>query len=97
MGHYDNCKPENCIICGQLEGYCEHTNAKEKSFTVQVGGDHYKKLPIQPAIYSQKNELGWMEGEIVKYVTRHKFKGKKQDLEKARHIIDMLIEVEYES
>lgn len=67
------------------------------STEIQVDGDHYKNLAIQPAVYSYKNKLGWHEGEIIKYVTRHRNKNGKIDLEKARHLIDMLIELEYDS
>jgi hypothetical protein len=61
----------------------------------QVGGDHYKNLAIQPIEYCQKNQLNMCESGVVKYVTRHKFKGGKQDLLKARHLIDLLLELEY--
>ena len=37
----------------------------------QIGGDHYKKMAIQPSHYIVKNKLGWYEGNIVKYITRH--------------------------
>ena len=67
------------------------------STTIQIDGDHYKNLAIQPAVYSYKNKLNWHEGEIIKYVTRHRNKNGKVDLEKARHLIDMLIELEYEN
>lgn len=63
--------------------------------TKQVDGDHYKNLAIQPAVYSFKNKLNWHQGEIIKYVTRYKNKNGKVDLEKAKHLIDMLIELEY--
>ena len=60
---------------------------------VQVGGDHYRKNPIQPWDYIVSNELGYLEGNIVKYVSRWKDKGGRQDLEKARHYLDKLLEV----
>ena len=62
---------------------------------VQVAGAHYKDLPIQPVEYCQRNQLNYCEANVVKYVTRHKAKAGKQDLEKARHYIDLLIEMEY--
>jgi len=61
---------------------------------VQVAGDHYKKLPIQPIHYIHANGLQWAEGEVIKYVTRWRLKGGIDDLRKARHILDMLIELE---
>ena len=60
----------------------------------QVDGDHYK-LEIQPWDYITLNRLGYLEGNIIKYVTRHKNKNGAKDLEKAKHYIDKLIEVEY--
>jgi hypothetical protein len=61
----------------------------------QVGGGHYKDFVIQPVEFIHANRLGFMEGCIVKYVCRHGAKNGRQDLEKARHFIDMLIELEY--
>jgi hypothetical protein len=61
----------------------------------QVAGKHYKKYPIQPFEYNQKNELRYCEGNVVKYVTRHRDKYGKEDLLKAKHYIDLLIELEY--
>lgn len=60
----------------------------------QVGGDHYKDKAVQPWDYIVGNELGYLEGCIVKYISRHKAKGGLEDLRKARHYLDKLIEVE---
>lgn len=60
----------------------------------QVGGSHYKKHAIQPVEYIQTNGLGYIEGSVVKYVTRWRDKGGVEDLEKARHFLSMLIEME---
>ena len=61
---------------------------------IQVGGDHYQKKAIQPVEYIQANGLGFCEGNIVKYVSRWKDKGGVKDLEKARHYLDILIQLE---
>lgn len=61
----------------------------------QVGGDHYKKLAIQPAEYCFKNKLNNLESEAVGYITRNRFKGGKQDIEKAIHTLQLLLEYEY--
>ena len=58
----------------------------------QIGGKHYKNLPIQPIEYIFKNGLGFAEGNVVKYVTRYSQKGGVDDLKKARHYLDLLIE-----
>jgi len=60
----------------------------------QVGGDHYSKLAIQPAVYAQHNKLSYLQGTIIKYVTRYKDKGGVEDLYKAMHSIKILIELE---
>ena len=59
----------------------------------QVGGTHYKSKAIQPWDYIAANELGYFEGNIVKYVSRWKDKGGLDDLRKARHYLDKLIEL----
>ena len=58
----------------------------------QVGGDHYKGKPIQPVEYGISNDLGFVEGNVVKYVTRWKDKGGLDDLRKARHYLDLYIQ-----
>lgn len=58
----------------------------------QIGGDHYKKMAIQPTEYIAKNGLGYIEGNIIKYISRYKSKNGLEDLKKARHYLDMLIE-----
>lgn len=61
----------------------------------QVGGAHYQS-PIQHWDYVLANDIPYLEAQIIKYVTRHKRKNGLQDLEKARHFLDKLIEVEVE-
>ena len=64
---------------------------------VQVAGDHYKTQAIQPVQYIHANGIGFFEGNVIKYVTRWRSKGGIADLEKAKHYIDMLIELETEA
>ena len=64
-------------------------------FKKQEGGTHYQSFAIQPAQYSINNNLPWPEGEAIKYISRHKLKGGKKDLLKAKHCIDMIIERDY--
>jgi len=61
---------------------------------VQVGGGHYKGLVIQPIEYIHANGIPFAEGSVIKYVTRWRNKGGIKDLEKARHFLDLLIELE---
>jgi len=62
----------------------------------QVGGDHYKNKAIQPWDYIASNNLGYLEGCVIKYVSRYKEKGGMQDLQKAAHYLQKLMEVESE-
>lgn len=71
-----------------------NTDGKEKPLKVQVGGDHYKKLPIQPIQFIHANSIPFMEGNVIKYVSRWRDKGGLADLEKARHYLDLLIDME---
>lgn len=58
----------------------------------QVGGSHYKTLAIQPITYIMANDLGWCEGNAIKYITRFKQKGGRQDIEKAVHYLQILLD-----
>jgi hypothetical protein len=71
-----------------------HLNYAPKSAAnaVQVGGSHYKGDAIQPWDYILSNKLGYCEGAVVKYVTRYQLKNGVEDLKKARHFLDKLIE-----
>jgi len=64
---------------------------------VQVSGDHYKKLKIQPIEYIHANGIPFAEGCVIKYVSRWRTKGGLKDLEKARHFIDLLMQLEVKS
>jgi len=68
-----------------------------KALEMQVAGNHYKRMAIQPAEYAMKNHLGFAEGNVIKYVSRHKEKGGKDDLLKAIHWLEILLEMEYTS
>lgn len=61
----------------------------------QEGGDHYKKLGIQPVEYIQANNLDFFQGNVVKYVTRHKDKKGAEDIRKAIHYLQMILEMQY--
>jgi hypothetical protein len=62
--------------------------------TEQVGGDHYSKLAIQPAVYAEQNKLSYLQGNAIKYITRYKDKNGVEDLYKAIHTVKLLIELE---
>jgi len=65
------------------------------AYKKQIGGSHYQNFKIQPSKFVIENELLYPEGCVIKYILRHRLKGKKQDLEKAIHFIEMIIERDY--
>ena len=64
------------------------------ALNVQVAGNHYKDQPIQPVEYIHANGIGYFEGNVIKYVSRWRKKNGLADLEKAKHYIELLIELE---
>jgi hypothetical protein len=62
----------------------------------QIGGTHYKNFVIEPIEFIHKNGIGFCEGNAIKYLVRWREKGGKQDLLKAKHYIDLLLEMENE-
>ena len=80
----------------QQELHTEETKPiqQESATNTQVGGNHYTKLAIQPMRYSMENGLDALQHTVIKYVTRFRDKNGIEDLEKAKHCLDMLIEFE---
>lgn len=72
----------------------QQMSQQHDALTIQVAGNHYKQLAIQPVQYIHANKIGYFEGNVIKYVSRWRDKGGVADLEKARHYIDMLIQLE---
>ena len=66
------------------------------AYKKQIGGDHYSRFKVQPSKFINDNNLQFAEGNAIKYICRHAYKGGKQDLLKAKHYIDMIIERDYE-
>lgn len=60
----------------------------------QIDGDHYKTLPIQVVQFCHANSIPYMEGNIIKYVVRWRTKGGLSDLKKAKHYIELILEME---
>jgi hypothetical protein len=91
--------PFTCPVClrhhnGMFGKYCSSVceeQDKSEPLKVQVGGDHYKKLKIQPIEYILANKIPYCEGNIIKYITRWRDKGGIKDLEKVKHYVDILI------
>lgn len=65
------------------------------SLDVQINGTHYKTLAIQPVEFIHKNDLGFLEGNVIKYITRHRDKNGADDIRKAIHYCQLILELEY--
>ena len=61
----------------------------------QVGGTHYKDMPIQPVEFIHANGIGFIEGCVIKYVCRHRAKNGAEDINKAIHFLSLLRDLEY--
>ena len=82
------------IIKQAIQDFRQAMKQQTTANAIQVGGDHYKAKSIQPWDFIAANQLGYFEGNIVKYVSRWRDKGGINDLKKARHYLDKLIELE---
>ena len=65
------------------------------TYNKQIAGSHYKKFKIQPSKFINDNKLLFAEGNAIKYICRHPHKNRREDLEKAMHYIEMIIERDY--
>lgn len=61
----------------------------------QIGGEHYKTMKIQPVEFIVANNLDFLEGNVVKYISRHKQKGGKEDVEKVIHYCQLILKTQY--
>lgn len=61
----------------------------------QEGGSHYKSMPIQPVEYITKNSIPYLEGNVIKYVSRHSAKNGLEDIKKAIHYLQLIAELQY--
>ena len=86
------CFEKHCITCYPTGS--EDTTSSTSPLSTQEGGDHYKSREIQPIEYIHANQLGFCEGNVVKYITRWREKNGREDLEKVKHYVDLLIELE---
>ena len=75
--------------------YAEIEKVRQSAWQKQEGGNHYKNLKIQPMQYALENKLDYAQANVVKYVTRHKEKNGKEDLLKAIHNLELMIEFYY--
>ena len=77
--------------------YGEVVEARAKSNNSQIGGNHYKKNKIQTWDFIHESGICFIAGNVIKYVVRYKDKNGLEDLKKARHYLDKLIELEEEN
>lgn len=85
---------DTCETVAHCMNYGCVDKTKKSALNKQVAGNHYKNALIQPVVYIHANNLGFCEGNVVKYITRWREKGGIADLEKAKHYIELLIEME---
>ena len=79
----------------EYETHDEMIRDSIKATSKQVGGNHYKDCKIMPIEYIHKNNLDFLEGNVVKYITRHKLKGGKEDIKKVIHYAELILELKY--
>lgn len=91
------------VYYNQIGYFCEEWSKNafkeyiQPATSTQIGGNHYKNYKIQPTEFIHANNIPFIEGNIIKYIVRHRSKNGIEDLKKARHYIDLLINFEYES
>lgn len=82
----------NCLVHGIIGPFAPIPRG---AFDNQEGGSHYKDMRLQPIEFIIANDLDWFQGNIVKYVCRHKLKGKEEDLKKVIHYAQLALEHHY--
>ncbi len=65
------------------------------AYKKQIGGSHYRNMVLQPSEFINKNRLQFAEGSAIKYICRHSVKGKEEDIKKAIHYLEMILERDY--
>ena len=78
-----------------FDGRCWVQQIESSALDIQVAGSHYKDLKIQPVEYIEANKLDYFQGNVVKYVTRHRSKNKADDIRKAIHYCQLILELQY--
>ena len=67
-----------------------------KAYKKQIGGLHYQNMVMQPSEFINKNKLPFAEGSAIKYICRHAAKGKQEDIHKAIHYLEMILDRDYQ-
>ena len=103
LDDYETPKPKSSVETDPLVWRITHqggpkapsTTDLTKPLSEQIGGDHYRQGSIQPIEYIHANDMDFFSGNVIKYITRWKYKNGLEDLNKAKHYIELLIEQEY--
>jgi hypothetical protein len=80
---------------GMSDEMWEVKEAELGALTKQVGGDHYKHFQIQPVEFITHNGLGFLEGNVIKYIARHQDKNGADDIRKAIHYCELILDLHY--
>lgn len=86
---------ETCELCGEEYHTRNGHKCKTTALDKQEGGNHYKDMKIQPVEFITANELGFLEGNVVKYICRHHAKNGAEDIKKAIHYCELLLQTKY--
>lgn len=78
-----------------MEHLTVNSTIKQTALDVQVDGNHYKTMKVQPVEFIYANSVPYMEGNIIKYISRHKSKNGAADVRKAIHYCQLILELEY--
>lgn len=78
-----------------MENLTVDNTIKQTALDVQVDGNHYKTMKVQPVEFIYANSVPYMEGNIIKYISRHKSKNGAADVRKALHYCQLILELEY--
>jgi len=97
--HFVYCQVGGCLNSRtDASGFCEEHSPKQEPASpldTQVGGNHYKDMKIQPVEYIHANAMPYMDGNVVKYISRHRNKNGAEDVRKAIQYCQMILQMEY--
>lgn len=68
---------------------------EQTALTKQEGGNHYKDMKIQPVEFIVANNIDFLEANVIKYVCRHESKNREQDIRKAIHYCELILQLKY--
>jgi hypothetical protein len=89
----ERCGATTHFTAGSTPGSYSHLCSGSTALNKQIAGDHYKNMPIQVVEFCHANGIGFLEGNIIKYACRYSKKGGVEDVEKAKHYCELLLEL----